>query len=176
MDRDEAIKELRRVKRQRERAEAARKDAAKATRDAIVAALGAEIAPSVIASECGVTDSHVRAVRRAAKLPANPSYASLKPPVRTKPPEPTSTRREPEPSPAVRQPMAPTWEELPDRFRKLPSLLAADTVARIRRECPTWHDETCALIADALPEFRDGLEIKRAADAGILDDLGIVLP
>lgn len=77
---DPLIHELRRVRRLREAAAAA-------TEPAIVAALKAGIKPSQIAAELGVSDSHVRAVRRLHGLPANPSYAHLKPPTREKGPD-----------------------------------------------------------------------------------------
>lgn len=182
MDRDEAIAELRRVKRQRERAEAARTNAAKATREAIIAALKAQIGPSEIATECGVTDSHVRAVRRDAKIPANPSYAKLKPPVRTNSAAATATpvERKPEPwagSSTLRPALAvPSERELPTRYRELPAPFVGDTVKRIARGYPTWHEETRAAVAGAPLLFQDLLEIKRAHEAQILDELGIELP
>ncbi|NUQ98301.1 MAG: hypothetical protein HOY79_17715 [Streptomyces sp.] len=80
MDREEALAQLDHVKRLRDRAEAAQKAATEATEPAIAAALEAEISPTEIAARVGVSDSHVRAVRRKRKLPANPSYAHLRPP------------------------------------------------------------------------------------------------
>lgn len=80
MDRNEALAHLDQVKRLRDRAEAAQKAATDATEPAIAAALEAEISPTEIAARLGVSDSHVRAVRRKRNLPANPSYAHLRPP------------------------------------------------------------------------------------------------
>lgn len=82
MDRDEALAQLDHVRRLRDKAEAAQKTATEATEPAIVTALKAEVAPAEIAKRLGVSDSHVRAVRRKAELPANPSYAHLKPPTK----------------------------------------------------------------------------------------------
>lgn len=79
MDREEALAQLDHVKRLRDRAEAAQKAATDATEPAIVSALKADIKPTEIAARTGVSDSHVRAVRRKHKLPANPSYAHLNP-------------------------------------------------------------------------------------------------
>lgn len=89
MDRDEALAQLDHVKQLRDRAEAAQKTATEATEPAIEAALKAKVSPTEIAKRLGVSDSHVRAVRRKANLPANPSYAHLKPPKAEK--DPTST-------------------------------------------------------------------------------------
>jgi hypothetical protein len=76
---DPLILELRRIKHLRHAATAAQAAATKATEPAIVAALQAGISPSQIAAESGVSDSHVRAVRRQHGIPANPSYAHLRP-------------------------------------------------------------------------------------------------
>lgn len=81
---DPVILDLRRVKRLREAAAAAQQAATEATEPAIVAALKAGIGPARIAAEAGVSDSHVRAVRREHKIAANPSYAHLKPPTTSK--------------------------------------------------------------------------------------------
>lgn len=81
---DPVVLELRRVRRLREAAATAQKAATDATEPAIAAALKAGVVPSVIATEAGVSDSYVRAVRRERKIPANPSYAHLQPPVRAK--------------------------------------------------------------------------------------------
>lgn len=85
MDRDEALAQLDHVKRLRDKAEAAQKAATEATEPAIVAALEAKIGPAEIAARLGVSDSHVRAVRRKAKLPPNPSYAHLRLPTKENP-------------------------------------------------------------------------------------------
>jgi len=183
MDRDDAIAELRRVKRLRERADAAQKAATEATEPAVVAALRAGLRPVEIVKECGVSDSYVRGVRRANEIPANPSYANLKPPTRTKAAPakrvaPSASEPEPwaEPSPLMR-PLAQISEaELPARIREMRLPDQQAIVAQIRRAYPTWHDETRAEVAAAPPLFHDGLEIKRAKDAGILDDLGVELP
>ena len=82
MPTDPLILDLRRVRKLRDAAAAAQEAATKATEPAIVAALKAGIGPAEIAAESGVSDSHVRAVRRRAGLPANPSYAHLRPPTR----------------------------------------------------------------------------------------------
>lgn len=84
MPTDPVILELRRVKRLRDAAAVAQEAATKATEPAIVAALKAGIGPAQIAEESGVSDSHVRAVRRQHGIPANPSYAHLRPPTREK--------------------------------------------------------------------------------------------
>jgi hypothetical protein len=182
MDRDEAIAELRRVKRLRERAEAARNAATKATDPAIADALRAGLRPVEIVAECGVSDSHVRAVRRANKIPPNPSYANLTPPVRTKTPPTTDARptreAEPwaEPSPPLR-PLATLSEaQLPARIRELPPPRVAAIIAEIRREMPTFYEQALAEAAGAPPLFRDLLVIKHAQDDGVLEDLGIELP
>ena len=88
---DPVILDLRRVKRLREAADAAQKAATDATEPAIVAALEAGMGAARIASESGVSDSHVRAVRRKHDLPANPSYAHLKPGSSSSAPEGEST-------------------------------------------------------------------------------------
>lgn len=80
MDRNEALAHLDQVRRLRDKAEAAQKAATDATEPAIVAALEAKISPTEIAARLGVSDSHVRTVRRKRELPANPSYAHLRPP------------------------------------------------------------------------------------------------
>lgn len=80
MDRDEALAQLDHVKRLRDRAAAAQKVATEATEPAIVDALKAQVGAAEIAARLGISDSHVRTVRREHKLPANPSYAHLKPP------------------------------------------------------------------------------------------------
>jgi DNA-binding CsgD family transcriptional regulator len=173
METDPTLKALDRLRRRREAGEAA----TKATPDAIVAALEAGNTAAEIARRLGISEGYVRGIRREKKL-QDPRYAHLKPPPREEsaPPIKAPPARGPEPQ-AEASPSAPTWEELPDRFRKLPSLLAADTVARICGEHPTWHEETRALIADFFPpSFHDALEIKRASDAGILDDMDIRLP
>lgn len=72
MDREEALAKLHHVKRLRERAAAE-------TEPAIVAALKAGIGPTEVAGAIGVSDSHVRALRRKHNLPPHPSYAHLKP-------------------------------------------------------------------------------------------------
>lgn len=72
MDREEALAKLHHVKRLRERAAAE-------TEPAIVDALKAGVRPAEVATAIGVSDSHVRALRRKHDLPANPSYAHLKP-------------------------------------------------------------------------------------------------
>lgn len=77
MNRDEALAKLHQVKRLRERAAAE-------TEPAIVEALRAGIRPAEVADAIGVSDSHVRALRRKHDLPANPSYAHLQPAVRAK--------------------------------------------------------------------------------------------
>ena len=77
MDRDEALAKLHHVKRLREQAAAE-------TEPAIVDALKAGIRPAEVADAIGVSDSHVRALRRKHDLPANPSYAHLKPPTAAK--------------------------------------------------------------------------------------------
>lgn len=82
MPTDPLILDLRRLRKLREIAAAAQDAATKANEPAIVAALKGGITPTVIAAEAGVSDSHVRAVRRKYELPANPSYAHLKPPTR----------------------------------------------------------------------------------------------
>jgi len=83
MDREEALAKLHHVKRLRERAAAE-------TEPAIVAALEAGIGPAEVAAAIGVSDSHVRALRRKHNLPPHPSYAHLKPA--------TSARQESEPA------------------------------------------------------------------------------
>lgn len=82
MDRDEALAQLDHVKRLRDKAEAAQRVATEATEPAITSALEAGVTPAEVAKRLGVSDSHVRAVRRKANLPANPSYAHLKPPTK----------------------------------------------------------------------------------------------
>ncbi len=72
MDREEALAKLRQVKQLRKRAAAE-------TEPAIVDALEAGIRPAEVANAIGVSDSHVRALRRKHDLPANPSYAHLNP-------------------------------------------------------------------------------------------------
>lgn len=79
MNRDEALAQLDYVKQLRDQAAAARQFATGATEPAIVDALKAGIGPAEIAARTGVSDSHVRAVRREHDLPANPSYAHLNP-------------------------------------------------------------------------------------------------
>lgn len=165
METDPTLTALDRLRRRREAGEAA----TKATPGAIVAALEAGNTAAEIARRLGISEGYVRGIRRDKNL-QDPRYAHLKPPPRVESPV-----REPEPQ-AESSPSVPTWEDLPDRFRNLPALLAADTVAKVRGEYPTWHDETRALIAEFPPSFHDALEIKRASDAGILNDLGIRLP
>lgn len=79
MDREEALAQLDHVKRLRDRAGAVQQTATDATEPAIVDALKAGIKPTEVAARIGVSDSHVRTVRRKHGLPANPSYAHLKP-------------------------------------------------------------------------------------------------
>lgn len=182
MDKDEAIAELRRIKRLRERAEAAQKAATEATEPAIVGALRAGMRPVEIVNESGVSDSYVRSVRRANKIAPNPSYANLTPPRRTKPsaaqPEPAAPEPEPWAEPSALRPAltVPSETELPTRYRTLPPPLVADTVKRIARGYPTWHEEVRAEVVGVPPLFQDLLEIKRAHEARILDELGIELP
>lgn len=125
MNRDDAIAELRRVKRLRERADAAQKAATEATEPAVAAALNAGLRPVEIVKECGVSDSYVRGVRRANKIPANPSYANLKPPTRTKAPAaedaaPTSHEPEPWAEPSVLTSPLPKYAPVPDDILRLP--------------------------------------------------------
>lgn len=183
MDRDEAIAELRRVKRLRERADAARDAATKATDPAIAAALRVGLRPVEIVAECGVSDSHVRSVRRANKIPPNPSYANLTPPTRTKAQSandavPAGREPEPwaEPSPSMRPMNIPTEEQLPTRIRNIHPGQAKDIVTAVGRGFPTWLQEARDRVADMPLPLHDFLIIKQAQDAGILADLGIDLP
>ncbi len=84
MPTDPLIAELRRIKHLRTLAADAQKAATEATEPAVLAAIKAGISPTVIAAESGVSDSHVRRVRREHGLPADPRYAHLQPPVRVK--------------------------------------------------------------------------------------------
>jgi hypothetical protein len=166
------IAELRRVKRLRKTAETAQADATKATEPAIVAALKAGHGPSVIAAECGVTDSHVRAVRRKHNLPANPSYANLTTPTTRQKPE--APLREPEPwaAPSVLHPDAgPDVSALAVR---IPPPDAARLVRMIADRNGIWHAEQQQEMAAAgipLPK-RPYVEIGRALDPsiGIIDE------
>jgi hypothetical protein len=167
MDRDEAIAELRRVRRQRERAENARTAAAKATRAAIVAALKAEIGPSEIAAECGVTDSHVRAVRRGAQIPANPSYAALKPPVRTKAPAPGASAQESAPFPAAIPAHAPVAADIAGLPRPHIDKLAAEIK---KRQGAQWINEVRDLHPADDPELWSYRIVEHARDAGLVPE------
>jgi hypothetical protein len=82
----------------------------------------------------------------------------------------------PEATASVRPLSVPSEDELPADIRSIHPGLAAEIVDKIRRGFPTWHDENRDMVASAPPLFQNLLEIKRARDAGILDDLGIVLP
>lgn len=75
MDRDEALAKLHQIKKARERA-------ASETEPAIVAALRAGIGPAEVAAAIGVSDSHVRALRRKHDIAPDPRYAHLKPPTK----------------------------------------------------------------------------------------------
>jgi hypothetical protein len=74
--------DLDRVGRQRRAANEARDAAAEATEQVIVRALKAGVRPADIAKRLDVTDSFVRKVRATHKLPADPRYASVRPPTR----------------------------------------------------------------------------------------------
>lgn len=75
MDRDEALAKLHQIKRARERAAAE-------TEPAIVEALKAGIGPAEVALAVGVSDSHVRALRRKHGIAPDPRYAHLRPPTK----------------------------------------------------------------------------------------------
>lgn len=79
MDREEVLAQLDQIKRLRDDVEDAKQAVSDATEATIVDALKAGIGPTEIAAHAGVSDSHVRAVRRMHGLPANPSYAHLNP-------------------------------------------------------------------------------------------------
>jgi hypothetical protein len=74
--------DLDRVGRQRRAANEARDAAAEATEQVIVRALKAAVRPADIAKRLDVTDSFVRKIRAAHNLPADPRYASVRPPTR----------------------------------------------------------------------------------------------
>lgn len=84
MSKDEAEQRLKTLKRLRARAKAAQKAATEATEPTVLYALEQGLGPALISELGGVSDGYVRGVRRAHELPANPSYAGLKPPTRTK--------------------------------------------------------------------------------------------
>jgi hypothetical protein len=77
MDREEELAQLRAAKQLRDEAAAAQKAATVAMEEAIVAALLGGWKPSEITAEAEVSDSHVRALRRKHKIPADPRYAHL---------------------------------------------------------------------------------------------------
>lgn len=84
MSAEEARDRLAHLKRLRDRAKAAQKAATDATEPAVLYALEQQLGPAEIRDLGGVSDGYVRGVRRKHGLPANPSYAALKPPVRVK--------------------------------------------------------------------------------------------
>ena len=158
MDRDEAIAELRRVKRLRERADAAQKAATEATEPAVAAALKVGLRPVEIVKECGVSDSYVRGVRRANKIPANPSYANLKPPVRPRTPEDDAPAvREPEPwaEPSILTPRQPKYAPVPDEILRLPIGHLAKLAAGIeKRQGAAWAADVLGRYPGEAATFR----------------------
>lgn len=173
---DEALAALDELRAAREAGEAA----VKATPDAVKAALAAGNTAAEVARRIGMSEGYVRKFRREAGL-QDKRYAHLKPPAATPEPAPHApAMREPEPwagSSTLRPALAvPSERELPTRYRELPQPFVGDAVKRIARGYPTWHEETRAAVAGAPLLFQDLLEIKRAHEAQILDELGIELP
>lgn len=124
-----------------------------------------------LAEEAGVPpdERYVKAAKVRKAREATPATVTAEAPVRE--PGPWA-----EPSPSMRPLSVPSEGELPADIRAIHPGVAADIVEKIRRGFPTWHDETRAMVSDAPPLFQNLLEIKRARDAGVLDDLGVALP
>jgi hypothetical protein len=79
--RESALAGLRDVKRLRGAAGTPKRDIAEATEGGIVAALEAKIGPTEIAKAAGVSDTHVRSVRRKHNLPPDSRYSRPRPTV-----------------------------------------------------------------------------------------------
>jgi len=83
MSKEDAETRLKALKRLRDRAKAAQKAATDETEPAVVYALEQGLGAARISELGGVSDGYVRGVRRSHEIPANPSYAHLKPPPRS---------------------------------------------------------------------------------------------
>jgi hypothetical protein len=84
MDHEAALRGLRHVRNLNRAAKEAKARADTATEEAIVEAFKADLGITRIASESGVSESKIRAIRDSNGIPPNPSYAHLRPPPRTK--------------------------------------------------------------------------------------------
>ena len=84
MDQAAALRGLREARNLNRAATNARKRADEATEEAVVGAFGAGIGITQIASESGVSESKIRAIRDKHGIAPDPRYAHLRPPTATK--------------------------------------------------------------------------------------------
>jgi hypothetical protein len=150
--------DLDRVGRQRRAAAEARDAAAEATEQVIVRALKESVRPSDIAKRLDVTDSFVRKIRAAHNLPADPRYATVKPPARKSANE-------------TREEVAATGRPRGERIRSLDRAGAARLVER----ASNGTDDGWAERVTAGQQFRYEVERFRflvgvALDEGLLKD------
>jgi len=84
MDQDEALRGLRHARNLNRSAKEAKTRADEATTEAVVAAFESGLGITRIASESGISESKIRAIRAKNDIPPDPRYAHLRPPVATK--------------------------------------------------------------------------------------------
>lgn len=83
MDQDTALRALREARNLNRAAKTAKARADAATTEAVVAAFESGLGITRIASESGISESKIRAIRASNDIPPDPRYAHLRPPVGT---------------------------------------------------------------------------------------------
>lgn len=84
MDQATALRALREARNLNRAAKNAKQRADEATEEAVVGAFKADIGITQIASESGVSESKIRAIRDKHNIPPDPRYAHLRPPAKPK--------------------------------------------------------------------------------------------